>query len=367
MSGVRVSWIKAITCSYCIAFSLMDLPLGHRPFPASVTSQMGKAKPTLPGEIETNTRYANIIYLVYKWQSWSVLASEKSREKPKGRKVIKETLCWFPRSSLSSWRSWDSSNMTWDLGYLVSMPTVLSSHFPISMAFLTVWDSFLRTIFEEKMLQSFSYSSSRLGSKQHLQSSSCNPHSLQLLHECVCTFVPWCNSQKLQLGGTSSGQIPSVLSDTHGVTGSWCFPCSPHALGKGSRPGHAASWLGFCLGKVVVTMGTLGLCLMWQAGRNLHWSQGAVSFGPMKAALFPSRSCCLSSPWLEVAPCVWWWRELCAVRIPWKSCPQLHMGCGEKTILPACKNIKLHLASAEEGPLCSKLANHPVQISLNFS
>lgn len=185
MSGVRVSWIKAITCSYCIAFSLMDLPLGHRPFPASVTSQMGKAKPTLPGEIETNTRYANIIYLVYKWQSWSVLASEKSREKPKGRKVIKETLCWFPRSSLSSWRSWDSSNVTWDLGYLVSMPTVLSSHFPISMAFLTVWDSFLRTIFEEKMLQSFSYSSSRLGSKQHLQSSSCNPHSLH------CATPPW--------------------------------------------------------------------------------------------------------------------------------------------------------------------------------
>lgn len=65
----------------------MDLPLRYGPFPASVTSQMGKAKPSLPGEIEGNTRYANIIYLVYKWQSWGVLASEKNREKPKGRKV----------------------------------------------------------------------------------------------------------------------------------------------------------------------------------------------------------------------------------------------------------------------------------------
>lgn len=63
-------------------------------------------------------------------------------------------------------------------------------------------------------------------------------------------------------------------------------------------------------------------------------------------------------------------RALCccrAVCIPGQSCPQLHMGCGEKTILPGGKNIKLHLAFAEEGPLCSKLANHPVQISLNFS
>lgn len=125
MSDVHVSWIKAITCSCCITHSLMDLPFGSQTFPCLFTSQIGKAKPTLPGEIVADTRYANIIYLVCKWQSWSVFANEKNREKPKGRKVIKEIVCWFPRSSLSFWRSWDCSNMTWALGYWVSMPTVL--------------------------------------------------------------------------------------------------------------------------------------------------------------------------------------------------------------------------------------------------
>lgn len=58
---------------------------------------MRKAKATHPGEIKTNIRYAGKIYLVYKCQSWSVLASEKHREKPKGRKVIREISVMIPQ------------------------------------------------------------------------------------------------------------------------------------------------------------------------------------------------------------------------------------------------------------------------------
>lgn len=223
-------------------------------------------------------------------------------------------MCWFPRSCLSSWRSWDSSNMTWALGYWVAMPIEFfiipfSNEHGISDS---GGFSSERTVMAGKMLW-LSHSSPRLGSKQHCREAAAIlvHFSMQLFHACVCTFIPWCNSPKLQLGGTSTGQIPAVTSDTHSVAGIWCFPCFPLVLSKGSRPGHPASWLGFCLGKVVLTMGTLGLCLMWQQGETCAGSQGAVSFGAMKAALFPSRSCCLSSLWLEVAPCVWW-RELCA-------------------------------------------------------
>lgn len=275
---------------------------------------MGKAKPTLPREIEANTRYAKIIYLVYKCQSWSLLLVKRTRKSQRAEKSL-EKLCV------------DSLGLLLDPGEAGTPPTwpglgvtgfqcpwcSLSSHFPISMAFLTMGDCFLRMILKEKMLQCFSCSSPDLGSKQDCREATVIliHFSVQLLHACVCTFIPWCISQKLQLGRSSASQIPPVISDTHGVTGSWCFPCFPHALSKGSRPGHPASWLGFCLGKVVLTMGTLGLCLMWQAGRNLCWVTRSPHFWAMKAALFPSRSCCLSSLWLGVAPCVWW-RELCA-------------------------------------------------------
>lgn len=277
-------------------------------------------------------------------------------------------MCWFPRSCLSSWRSWDSSNMTWALGYWVAMPIEFfiipfSNEHGISDS---GGFSSERTVMAGKMLW-LSHSSPHLGSKQHCREAAAIlvHFSMQLFHACVCTFIPWCNSPKLQLGGTSTDQIPAVTSDTHSVAGSWCFPCFPCfplVLSKGSRPGHPASWLGFCLGKVVLTMGTLGLCLMWQAGRNLRWVTGSRqfwsdegSFVSKQKLLFVqpvARGCSLCV--MEGALCSCW-----AVCVPCQSCPQLHMGSGERTILPGCKNIKLHLAFAEDGPLCSELANHP--------
>lgn len=68
----------------------MTCPLGHWAFAASGTCQMGKAKATHPEEIKANRSYANITYFVYKCQSWSVLASEKYREKPKDTRAIRK-------------------------------------------------------------------------------------------------------------------------------------------------------------------------------------------------------------------------------------------------------------------------------------
>lgn len=196
---------------------------------------MGKAKPTLPGEIEAKTRYANIIYLVYKWQSWSVLASAKNREKPKGRKVIREIVCWFPRSSLSSCWSWNSSNMTWALGYWVLMPTVFflisfSSEHGIS-------DSgrffFLSTILVEKMQQRFSYSS-HLGSKQHCREAAAIliHFTVQLLHACVCTFYSMVQLPKAAAGRDQ--HWPNLTSDIRHPRCDWELvfslfsPCPRH-------------------------------------------------------------------------------------------------------------------------------------------
>lgn len=83
--------------------------------------------------------------------------------------------------------------MTW--GWVIGFQCPqcsLASHFPISRAFLTVGDFFLRTILEEKMLQSFSYSS-HLGSKQHCRGAAVIliHFTVLLLHACVCTFIPF--------------------------------------------------------------------------------------------------------------------------------------------------------------------------------
>lgn len=121
----------------------------------------------------------------------------------------------------------------------------------------------------------------------------------------------WCSSRKLQLGGSSSGQIPPVVSDTHSVTGSWSFPCFPHALSKGSRAGQPAGWLGFCLGKVELTMGTLGLCLMWQAGRDLCWLTGSCHFGANEGSFVSKQKLLFVQPVARGCSLLCW-RELCA-------------------------------------------------------
>lgn len=286
-------------------------PWGHRPFPASVSSQMGKAKPTLPGEIETNTRDANIIYLVYKWQYWSVLASEKNREKPKGRKVIREIVCWSPRSSLSSWRSWDSSNMTWGWVIAFQCPQCsLASHFPVSRAFLTVGDFFLRTILEEKMLQSFSYSS-HLGSKQHCREVA---HSIHCAAPpCLCLhFYSFYFIYYFYFGATPKGCSweGAALAKSHQwyqtptvSLGAGVFLVFPMASAKAAElDTRQADWASVWE-RSSWQWAPGGCASCDRQGETCAGSQGAVTLGPMKAALFPSRSCCLSSLWLEVAPC----------------------------------------------------------------
>lgn len=138
---------------------------------------------------------------------------------------------------------------------------------------------FSEEVFGREDVESSSYYSPLLGSKQYckeqLQSSSASVRDSSVA---VCAFIQRCNCPKLQPGGTGTGQIPPVTSGALSGAGSWCFPCFPHALSNGSWPRDYASWLGFCSGKVVLTMGTVGLCLMWQGGRNLRWVTGSRQF-----------------------------------------------------------------------------------------
>lgn len=119
---------------------------------------------------------------------------------------------------------------------------------------------------------------------------------------------------------------------------------------------------GLLFGKGRADNGHTGALPHVTAGRNLRWVTGSRqfwsdegSFVSKQKLLFVqpvARGCSLCV--MEGALCSCW-----AVFVPCQSGPQLHVGSGERTILPGCKNIKLHLAFAEDGPLCSELANHP--------
>lgn len=119
---------------------------------------------------------------------------------------------------------------------------------------------------------------------------------MQLLHAHVCAFIPWCKSPQLQPGGTSTGQIPLVPSGAQWGAGSWCLPPFPHALSKSSWPRDSASWLGFCLGKVMITTSMLVLCLVWQGGRNLCWVTGTCQFLGYEGDVVPMQKLLFSQP-----------------------------------------------------------------------
>lgn len=131
---------------------------------------------------------------------------------------------------------------------------------------------FLRTILEEKMLQSFSYSSPHLGSKQHCREAAeiLIHFTVQLLRACVCTSIPWCNSQKLQLGGTSTGQTPPVPSATHPrcdweLVFALFSPCPQQRQQVDLASVWKGQWAHW--GSAHVT------------GRNLCWVTGSAAFG----------------------------------------------------------------------------------------
>lgn len=244
-----------------------------------------------------------------------------------------------------------------------------SSHFPLDIS-----DSpglFSEEDFGGEDVEGFSYSSPRLGFKQCCGEAApfLVGFSVQLLRARVCTFIRRCDSPKLQPGGTGTGRIPPVTSGARSGAGSWCFLFFPHALSKGSWPRGSASWLGFCLGKVVLTTGTLGLCLMWQGGRNLRWVAGSRRVWGDEGGIVSEEKLFLQ-PVARGCPS-------CVMEGALRSCRHsLH----PPAVMPSVKHRLwrkdypswLQKAANYTSPLLKRaivfeLANHPAQVSFNFS
>lgn len=151
-----------------------------------------------------------------------------------------------------------------------------------------------------------------------------------LFLSCQCVPPPHCYvcfNFKVQLPHAAAerdGCWTSPMSVTRCLLWGCGDPVSlPKAPSKGSWPGELTGWVGFSLGKAVLTTGTLQLCLVtW--GEKPHtcwwWGWSDCSDG---GSLVSKQKLCFSGLCFEVAPMLWHpWSPgyLCsAKRLAWRK------------------------------------------------
>lgn len=155
-----------------------------------------------------------------------------------------------------------------------------------------------------------------------------------LFLSCQCVPPPHCYvcfNFKVQLPHAAAerdGCWTSPMSVTRCLLWGCGDPVSlPKAPSKGSWPGELTGWVGFSLGKAVLTTGTLQLCLVtWGEKPHTCWWGGGHTV-VMEAALFPSRSS------VSLA-CVLRWPPCFGIHDPQVTCALPNVWPGEKAILP---------------------------------
>lgn len=157
---------------------------------------------------------------------WSVLVSEKHWEKPRGRSSVMILLISScgEGGTLPTQLSITGLWVIW-FKYSHNSP---SSHFPLDIS-----GFFSEEDLEGKILRAFptlllAWDLNNTAGKQ-LQSS----FTSYAAPPCRCVRF-YAMVQLPSAGETGIGQIPPVTPGARSGAGSWCFPCFPHALSKGS-------------------------------------------------------------------------------------------------------------------------------------